>query len=116
MDDPRWLRVITVGLVLAALAVGYYIVTGAFSIKKTTPQTQINKTVQNTLENTTPSVEPTPKPSSQPQTTTSAYDRIIARNQAQIQTLPKTGIPVGLIVLLSTSVMTVGLGLRKFPD
>lgn len=121
MDDPRWLRVITVGLVLAALAVGYYIVTGAFSIKKATPQTQINKTVQDnsnpTLlpsENNTPSVELSPKPSSQPKAT-SAYDRIIARNQAQIQTLPKTGIPVGLIVLLSTSVMTVGLGLRKFP-
>lgn len=122
MDDPRWLRVITVGLVLAALAVGYYIVTGAFSIKKTTPQTQVNKTVQDNSNptllpsaNTTPSVEPSPKPGSQPKTTTSAYDRIVARNQAQIQTLPKTGIPAGLIVLLSTSVMTVGLGLRKFP-
>ncbi len=111
MDDPRWLRVITVGLVLAALAVSYYIVTGTFSIKKTPPQTQINKTVQNTFN---PTVTPSPKPSSQPKTT-SAYDRIVARNQSQIQTLPRTGIPVGLIVLLSTAVMTVGLGLRKFP-
>ncbi len=103
MDDPRWLRVITVGLVLAALAVGYYIVTGAFSIKKTTPQTQVS------------TVAPSPKPSSQPQNTTSAYDRIVARNQAQIQTLPKTGLPVGFLGLLSLSIMVTGLGLRKFP-
>lgn len=122
MDDPKWLRVITVGLILAALAVGYYIVTGAFSIRKTTPQTQVSKTVQSNSNptllpsaNTTPSIAPSPKPSNQPQTTMSAYDRIVARNQNEIQTLPKTGVPAGLIVLLSTSVMISGLGLRKFP-
>ncbi len=112
MDDPRWLRVITVGLVLAALAVGYYIVTGAFSVKKTTPQIEVNKTIQNTPS---PTVVPSPKPSIQPQTITSAYDRIVARNQAQIQTLPKTGLPAGFLGLLSISIMVTGLGLRKFP-
>ena len=117
MDDPRWLRVITVGLVLAALAVGYYILTGAFSLHKVTPQTQVNKVVQKTTSNPTilPSenTNATPAPSVKP--TESAYDRIVARNQPQIQTLPKTGFPIGMVVVLSSSVMIIGLGLRKFP-
>jgi len=123
MDDPKWLRVITVGLVLAALAVGYYIVTGAFSMHKTAaPQVQVTRTVQSNSSptllpsgNATLAVVSSPKPSSQPKTITSAYDRIVARNQAVIQTLPKTGFPVGFIGLLSISIMITGLGLRKFP-
>ena len=116
MDDPRWLRVITVGLVLAALAVGYYILTGAFSLRKAPAQTPTNKVVINTTApSSTPIVVNTPVPS--PTSTdnpNSAYNRIVARNQGEVQTLPKTGIPAGAVVLLATSVMITGLGLRKF--
>ena len=114
MDDPRWLRVITVGLVLAALAVGYYILTGAFSLQKTTPKTQINqvKSATSVVVNTP---LPSPTATANPSNPDSAYNRIVARNQTEIQTLPKTGVPAGLIVLLAVSVMISGLGLRKFP-
>lgn len=117
MDDPRWLRVITVGLVLAALAVGYYVLTGAFSFRKTTAQLEVGKVVINTpAPSSTPIVASAPStsisPSDKPD---SAYNRIVARNQTQIQTLPNTGVSVGLIVFLSTSIMIGGLGLRKFP-
>lgn len=109
MDDPRWLRVITVGLVLAALAVGYYLLSGAFSLNKIPkPQAQVNKIIP------TPVSSPTPVPSTSP--SQNAYSRIIARNQAEVQTLPRTGFPVGVTVILSGSAMIVGLGLRKFPD
>ena len=115
MDDPRWLRIIVVGLVLAALAIGYYLLTGAFSLSKTNkPQvqtkTQTNTTIQ--VNSPAPKVDPTVSPTTSPQ---SAYQKIMERNQAQVQTLPKTGLPVGFLGLLSISIMVTGLGLRKFP-
>ena len=49
MDDPIWLRVITVGLVLAALAVGYFLLTGRFSSNKVVkPNTQVLNQVSST--------------------------------------------------------------------
>ena len=134
MDDPRWLRVITVGLVLAALAVGYYILTGAFSINKTvnktTPKTEATSSaVLATTISPRPLTPASPlaesreaarersdgeqaKPTVKP---VSAYEKIILRNKDIVQTLPKTGYPLGLAVLLSISAMISGVGLRKFP-
>lgn len=120
MDDPRWLRIIIVGLVLAALAIGYYLISGAFSLKSNKPQTQTNIIVEATPApkvannpNTIPSAPPSYSPSSTPQ---SAYQKIVERNQAQVQTLPKTGLPLGFLGILSISIMITGLGLRKFPN
>lgn len=111
MDDPKWLRIIIVGLVLAALAIGYYLLSGAFSLGKSKkPQTQTNTTVQTTP--VIPSASPATTPSSAPK---SAYQAIVERNQSQVQALPRTGLPAGFLGLLSISIMVTGLGLRKFP-
>lgn len=121
MDDPKWLRIIIVGLVLAALAIGYYLLSGAFSLGKSNKsQTKVNTTMQNSPApnvagnnpSVIPSASPDTIPSSAPQ---SAYQRIVERNQTQVQALPKTGLPTGFLGLLSISIMVTGLGLRKFP-
>ena len=107
MDDPRWLRLVTIGLVLAALAVGYFLMTGKLfsptKIKSQTPSPQV-------LGQNTP--QPSPLPTSSP---TSAYERIASRTQSQTQTLPATGFPAGLAVVFSASAIIAGYGLRKFP-
>lgn len=115
MDDPRWLRLVTIGLVLAAMAVGYFLIAGKFSANKSAkPQTQVTKTVEQTPQ-------PTPSPTVLGQDTSSssgaksAYDRIAERTQGQVQTLPKTGFPLGLLAVISISTIISGLGLRKFP-
>lgn len=123
MDDPRWLRLITVGIVLAVLAVGYYILTGAFSINKSTKtNTQVNQTAQKTPAPTIIPSNQSPLPSDKPGvlgnktgTAQSAYDKIVERTQSQVDTLPKTGFPVGIALIFSISVMTIGAGLRKYP-
>ncbi len=114
MDDPRWLRIIIVGLVLAALATIYYLLTGAFTLNKAAKQAIVPKTIVQASPSpvTNPS---TPKPTSLP-APQSAYDRIAARNQGSVSVLPKTGFPIGLAALLFTSVMIIGVGLRKYPD
>ena len=104
MDDPRWLRQVTIALVLAALAVGYFLMTGKlFSPAKTQSQTSQVATS-----------------SAQPQvlgqnTPPSAYERIANRTQSQTQSLPATGFPAGLAVLFSISAIISGFGLRRFP-
>lgn len=105
MDDPRILRVITVGLVLASLAVGYFLLTGGLSPKK--PKTQ-----------STPTPAALPVATIQPQQTAtpSAYSRIAERSQEGVQTLPNTGFSVGLAVIFSVSAIVSGLSLRKFPN
>lgn len=118
MDDPRILRVITVGLVLAVLAVVYFLFTGGFSVSKS-KVTQVNIAVQSpapTVVN--PSVQPSVlgQQATQPSPTpTSAYNAITKRNQQATKALPSTGFPIELAVVFSFSALVIGLSLRKFP-
>lgn len=114
MEDPRWLKLITIGLVLAALAVGYFLISGRFasnSIKKTPAST--NQTVSSASPSVSIPTSATPSPS--PAT---AFNRIVNRNQNGISTtqeLPKTGFPVVSTVILLSSLVISGWGLRRFP-
>lgn len=115
MDDPRILRVITVGLVLAVLAVVYFLFTGGFSVNKTKTN-QISNASSATLGvAASPSplavVQAQPKPSATP---TSAYNTIAARNQSNVQTLPRTGFPVEIAVVFSAYAVGSGFYLRKY--
>ena len=113
MDDPRWLRLIAVGLVLAALVVGYSLLTGGFVKSQTvTKNAQVSK---GTTSKPDPLVIPiqTVSPYSSP---SSAYDRIAQRNQENIQTLPKTSFPTGLILVVSLIAIASGLRIRRFSD
>lgn len=114
MDDPRWLRLVTIGLVVAAIAVGYFLIAGKFSANKSTKiQTQ---TVQQTPQPTSlPTVLGQDTKSSSNTQPDSAYNRIVQRTQGNVQNLPKTGFPVGLLGVFSLSAIIVGFGLSKFP-
>lgn len=100
MEDPRWLRLITIGLILAALAVGYFLISGKFTTKTTNQPTQTPDAV---LGQNTQAITP------------SAYTRIAERTKGA-QTLPKTGFPVGLAIVFSVSAIISGFSLRKFPN
>ncbi|MBI2334373.1 hypothetical protein HYU96_01095 [Candidatus Daviesbacteria bacterium] len=102
METSPWLRLITIGLVLAALAVGYFLISGRFVSKEGVSQAS-------------PPATPTPSPTPLP-TPQNAYSRILERSQTQVQTLPNTGSPLILISIFSLSAIISGLGLRKFPN
>lgn len=130
MDDPKWLRLVTIGLVLAALAVGYFLLTGKLASNSVTkPSTQVSKPVptatpsasvtqtpsivgQNNRVNSAPAFTPTPTP-----TPVSAYNTITNRTKGGQETkaLPSTGFPAGLIAVFSVSAVIIGWGLRRFP-
>jgi|GEM_PF-1967413 hypothetical protein len=120
MDDPKWLKLVVIGLVLAALATGYFLLSGRLtSNKAATPGTQVNKNIPTATAAASPSVlgqatqgTPVPVSSSAP---TSAYSAIVDRNQGGVQNLPNTGSPVIFVSALAVSSMLVGWGLRKFP-
>ncbi|MBI2337930.1 hypothetical protein HYU95_01990 [Candidatus Daviesbacteria bacterium] len=115
MDDPRWLRFITIGLVLAALAVGYFLFSGRLSpnqntITQSSPvPTVLGQDVQASPDSTAAG-SPSPTP-------TSAYSALVNRSQGVEgnKTLPKTGFPLGLAAVFSISALISGWGLRKFP-
>lgn len=122
MDDPRWLKLITVGLILAALAVGYFLLSGRLisnsSVQKVS---KTNEIVANASPSATPTasvlgqnvqVAPTFSPKPTPK---SAYEKIVSRTQSNVQVLPKTGFPQIMAGIFSIGVMVVGLGLRRFP-
>lgn len=105
MDDPRVLRIITVGLVLAALAVGYFLLTGGFNVKSKkvqAPKTQV-------VASPSPSSTPTPSPYQ------SAYDTLASRSQSNVQTLPNTSFPSGVAVAVSLGALVTGWSLRRYP-
>ncbi len=116
MDDPRWLRIITVGLVLAILAVVYFLLTGGFSVSK--PKQAQTQTTQTTkvVESPKPSATIIPVATAKPaQTASSSASTQVGRAQGNVQTLPSTGFPAGLAVVFSASAIVSGLSLRKFP-
>jgi hypothetical protein len=125
MDDPRVLRIITVGLILAALAVVYFLFTGGFSLGKAkVSQTQTVKSsptptpviaVASSSPSATPAVvgQSQPTPTSSP--ASSAYNAIANRNQGSVTNLPNTGFPAGLVFTFSVSAIAFGVGLRRFP-
>ncbi len=98
-----------VGLVLAALAVGYFLLTGRFTSNKTTTQTEV------------PEITVTPQPTLTPiipvQKTqdTQVTPPAMAAARNRITTLPKTGYPQVLLGIITIGIMVSGLGLRKFP-
>ncbi|MBI2085727.1 hypothetical protein HYT74_00130 [Candidatus Daviesbacteria bacterium] len=117
MEDPRWLRLLTVGLVLAALAVGYFLFTGRFSSNSDT------RRVAQVVVSPSPSVTPaSPVPTSAPKVSptpsaipSSAYNAVANRTKGGVQALPRTGFPLDLAAILLVSVMISGWGLRRFP-
>lgn len=130
MESPNWLRLITVGLVLAAIALGYFLISNRFVSTKTT---KTQKTTTQVVEETAqpsevpgsvvvqPSVVPSSSPTSSPRATAKptnppAYTQIADRAaKGGLQTLPKTGAPLFFIGVGSLSAIIAGLGLRKFP-
>lgn len=116
MEDQRWIRLVTIGLVLAAMAVGYFLLAQRFTGTRVSDGNRVSKS------------QPTPTPSVAPsgagQATqsayvsegkaSSAYQRIAERTRNNTQTLPATGSPVLLVGLLSIAATVVGFGLRKF--
>src|SRR5688500_1407617 len=96
MDDPKWIRLVTIGLVLSAIAVGYFLLSGRFASNTTKTQGQISKA------SPTPSASPrilgAVQPS--PSATASAYNRIAERTQSGVSTLPATGSPIIVVTLL----------------
>lgn len=112
MDDPRWLRLITIGLVLAALAVGYFLLTGGLSSSSSKQAQNLNSKVGSSP---VPTIIPAP----------SASPSVLGQNVIQsspspipvggVTTLPRTGFPIILIGTISAGVMIAGWGLRRFP-
>ena len=108
MDDPKWLRLITIGLILASLVVGYLLFTGAFASHKA------KKVVVPPSPSPVADAAVLPLQTSAP-FTSSAYNAIADRTQGSVQTLPNTGFPVGLLGAFSVGAVIAGWGLRKFP-
>ncbi|MBI3109780.1 hypothetical protein HYZ06_01940 [Candidatus Daviesbacteria bacterium] len=102
MEGSPWLRLITIGLVLAALAVGYFLISGRFAQEKK----QVEGVTQSSPQATTEPLQPSPN----------AYTRIVDRNKSGAQTLPNTGSPMLLIGVFSLSAIISGWSLRKFPQ
>lgn len=111
MEDARWLRLVTIGLVLAAIAAGYFLVAQRF-----TGNTQKSKSEVSMTQSPSPDVIPSSVLGTQNgETPKSAYERIAERTRGGVSELPATGFPAVLTGILAVSAMIAGFGLRKFP-
>lgn len=110
MEDSRWLRFVTAGLVLAAIVVAYFLITGRFSANNSQPkqEQQASRPVQQFQSSPTP----TPKGGNVGVGTTTPTGGL---NDSGITTLPNTGYPAVLIGIFSVSAMISGYYLRRFP-
>lgn len=115
MDDPRWLRLITLGLVLAALAVGYFLITGRFTqTNLVRTQSETNQVVSSSQPTIIPESSPTIVLGQNTQNIPSTPQRT-GSSPTIVTTLPRTGNPQIFLGIIAIGVMISGLGLRKFP-
>ncbi len=118
MEDQRWLRFVTIGLVLAAVAVGYLLVSQRFAGTKVADS---NSGVLSTSASSTPKpiiAITTPVPvASAPSVpaSQSAYQAVANRTKDGTQTLPSTGFPIFLVGIISIGILSVGWGLKQYP-
>lgn len=113
MEDTRWLRLVTIGIVLAAVAVGYFVLAQRFSGNGVSePQPEVVIATPPSVLGTDDGQSPQPQPLGQAQK--SAYQRIAERTKGSVQELPATGFPLILIGIFSAGVLVVGWHLRKF--
>lgn len=124
MENPGWLKLVVVGLVLSAMAGGYFLLSSRLvptksnksqetSVSEDTPKPSQDLSVLGQVA--TPSVSPTTTPIVVTPTNPPAYTRIAQRVQGRVETLPNTGVPVFLVGVGALSAMVVGLSLSKFP-
>ncbi len=114
MEDTGRLKLIIVGLLLAAIAGGYLFFSGKIASNSVNNQTVTSKT---TLKQVTPTpivvvLSPNPTPATLGVTATKGGQTI----NTGVKTLPSTGAPLGLIAILSGSASMAGWFLRKFPN
>lgn len=115
MEDGRFLRIITIGLILVAFAIGYFLISGRFAaLRNQAPQDEVVQIVPGTPQ-PVPTATPQILGQNTPTPTPTAYNMVADRTQGQTQVLPKTGFPAFLIGVFSLGAIISGLGLRKFP-
>ena len=110
MEDTRWLRLVTIGLVLAAMAIGYFLLAQRFS-NSNTQLVQEKQEVVVVTPTPVPSVTPTPSPSP----SASVLGANTTSTKGSVKTLPATGFPGILLIAFSAGAIAAGFGLRKFP-
>ncbi|OGE19061.1 hypothetical protein A3J19_00310 [Candidatus Daviesbacteria bacterium RIFCSPLOWO2_02_FULL_41_8] len=119
MDDPKWLKFMAIGLVLAAVAIGYFLLSGRLS-PKSAAKIQVGPSPTVLGQDIQMMATPTPAPSLTPGSATdrpagSAYSKTVERSRNETKALPNTGFPVGLAAAFSVSALIAGWGLRRFP-
>ncbi len=108
MDDSSRLKLIILGLVLAAIAGGYLFFSGRFASKTN------NKIVQATPAPSMPPLvftTPTPTPRALVQASTLPVSGVSGTN---VNNLPKTGIPMDLLGSIGAAGIVIGYALKRF--
>ena len=111
MDSTSRVKLIIIGLILAAIVVGYFVLAQRFQANKTT----------STLTQQTPIPTATARilvasPLATPGKNIVAASPTSQNNNRNLQTLPKTGLPEILLGVFSLSAIISGWFLRKFPN
>lgn len=117
MESTSRIKLIIIGLVLAAIVVGYFILAQRFQGNKTATTQNTNLSQRTPLPTSPTNRAALSSPSASPvmlgQGSSSGQS---GTNRSNIQTLPRTGVPAGLIAVFGVSAAISGYFLRKFPQ
>lgn len=121
MEDAGWLRLITIGLVLAAMAIAYFLLAQRFNTTNVS-NSQVQRTAQPSATvlgaNTSPIPLATssPLPTATPATQSANQKGTSGTTKGGIAQLPSTGFPISLLAVFASGAVAAGWGLRKFPQ
>lgn len=115
MEDESRIKLIIIGFLLAAIVVGYFLLSNRFNRSQVSPQT--TTPIPEAVIKTSPTPPPSPSPlriisSPQPVATRSG----LTTKGGLTTSLPKTAFESSLLGLFSISAIIAGWFLRKYPQ
>lgn len=110
MEDTTRLKLILLGLFLAAASLGYFVFVQKTNEQKIASQNRTVEQIEPSENVPTPTPALVGLPSTLGQTTKGGQGSVRI-----VDELPKTGIPTGLIAVFSLSGAIIGWSLRRFP-
>ena len=137
MDSTSRVKLIIIGLVLAAIVVGYFILAQRFQTNRTSPAQvkTADQSAQAAVQPTSRTVISVPSPSATAVSTSTARPGAVAQvpgslgvspspaaqaNQGNsggdLASLPRTGVPGALVAVLAVSAVVSGWFLRRYPQ
>lgn len=108
MEQPKWLKLSALGLLIVILGLTYFVVVGKFSAKREASKSKV-------IQGSVTVASPTPSTSAKPSTSPNAYQKLTDKQAVgNAKNLPNTGFAEDAFIFFTAVLILSGMILKKY--